>query len=94
MTTNIQDEQSAPLEWSALWKAMDASPQEWIPTTEAMYWEMLECVPPRAQSRIGFLVGEPLRSDEDGNAVHACFRGVNGQYSARNLTVNEFRSTP
>jgi hypothetical protein len=30
-----------PLEWKELWDAMDANPNEWIPTTEAMYWEML-----------------------------------------------------
>ena len=36
-----------PLEWKELWDAMEANPSEWIPTTEAMYWEMLGVVPPR-----------------------------------------------
>jgi len=43
-----------PLEWQALWDAMAANPSEWIPTTEAMYWEMLEAVPPRAQKKALF----------------------------------------
>ena len=31
----------------------------WKKTTEARYWEMLEILPPAAQSLYGFLVGEP-----------------------------------
>ena len=45
---------SEKLEWEALWDAMEANPSEWIPTTEAMYWEMLEAVPPRAQKKLLF----------------------------------------
>ena len=30
-----------PLEWKELWDAMDANPEQWIPTTKNMYWEML-----------------------------------------------------
>lgn len=63
---------TAPLEWQPLWDAMDAKPDEWIPTTEAMYYRMLEVVPPRAHSLGAFLVGET--------------------YSARYLTVEQFRS--
>lgn len=80
------------LEWSALWAAMDASPAAWIPTTEPMYYDMLECLPPRAQSSFGFLVGEPLRHNEHGKAVHACFKQVGNDFFARNLTVDEFRA--
>ena len=47
------------LEWQPLWDAMDARPTEWIETTEQMWWDMLECVPPRAQAGSRFLVGEP-----------------------------------
>ena len=36
-----------PLEWQALWDAMESSPNQWIPTTENMYWEMLGALPPR-----------------------------------------------
>lgn len=83
---------TAPLEWSALWAAMDETPEAWIPTTEAMYWEMLECVPPRAQRKGAFLVGEALRTNEEGKAVHACFKETKDGFFARNLTVDQFRS--
>jgi hypothetical protein len=82
---------SAKLEWAELWAAMDVNPSEWIPTTEAMYWEMLECVPPKAQRGGCFLVGEPLRHNENGKAVHACFNKLGDDYFARNLTVEEFK---
>ncbi len=49
-----------PLEWQALWDAMDTNPDQWIPTTEKMYWEMLEVLPPRKQSRSAFLVGNSV----------------------------------
>lgn len=80
------------LEWAPLWAAMDASPAEWIPTTESMYWEMLGAVPPRAQRGGAFLVGEPLRHNENGQAVHACFKQSGDDYFARNLTLEQFRA--
>ena len=80
------------LEWQALWDAMDAQPEAWIPTTEDMYWQMLECVPPRAQTRAAFLVGEPRRHNAAGEAVHACFKETRGgEFFARNLTVQQFK---
>ena len=78
------------LEWSDLWAAMDAHPDEWIPTTEAMYWEMLEVLPPRKMVGQNFMVGEPLRHNNKGEAVHACFTKFGDTYKARNLTVAEF----
>ena len=90
MTSEIEIKE--PLEWTALWAAMDASPQEWIPTTETMYWEMMECVPPRMSTGAAFLVGEALRH-VDGVAVHACFKTMAGCYFARNLTVKQFRES-
>lgn len=83
-----------PLEWKPLWDAMDATPTEWIETTAGMYWEMLECLPPRAIAGGRFLVGEPLRH-VDGHAVHACFwERADGTFWARNLTVAEFHGAP
>lgn len=86
----IETHIAAGLEWNALWDAMKERPDSWITTTEAMYWAMLECVPPRAQTGKAFLVGEPLRHNAEGKAVHACFKQENGDYFARNLTVAEF----
>jgi len=79
-----------PLEWQALWDAMDANPDTWIPTTEAMYWEMLEVLPPRKMIGENFMVGEPLRHDSQGHAVHACFTKFGNTYKARNMTLNQF----
>lgn len=84
---------TAPLEWSDLWAAMDTQPAEWIETTEAMYWQMLEVVPPRLQSPSRFLVGEPQRHNAEGHAVHACFwERSDGRYFAKYQTVQQFRS--
>lgn len=79
------------LEWEALWDAMDASPDTWIETTEAMYWQMLEVVPPRAQMGDRFLVGEALRHDAQGKTVHTCFKEVGSRFFAKNMTVEHFK---
>lgn len=80
------------LEWAELWAAMDARPDAWIETTEAMYWDMLECVPPRAQVRDRFLVGEALRTNGEGKAVHSCFKEVGDRFFAKNMTVEHFEA--
>ena len=79
-----------PLEWKELWDAMDASPDAWIPTTEKMYWDMLEVLPPRKTFGQNFLVGEALRSNGNGEAVYSCFTKFGDTYKAKNMTVNEF----
>ena len=81
-----------PLEWHALWDAMDANPDTWIPTTEAMYWEMLGAVPPIKIIGQNFMVGEPLRHDSQGHAVYACFTKFGETYKARNMTLEQFMS--
>ena len=81
---------SEPLTWQNLWDAMDANPAEWIPTTEKMYWEMLEVLPPRKMTNSAFLVGEPLSDNEHGETVYSCFCRIGDQYKARNLTVKQF----
>lgn len=79
-----------PLEWQALWDAMDANPDAWVPTTEAMYWEMLGAVPPRKMIGQNFMVGEPLRHDAQGQAIHACFTKFGETYKAHNMTLDQF----
>jgi hypothetical protein len=79
------------LEWQPLWDAMEANPSEWIETTQKMYWDMLESVPPRAQNSRGFLVGEPLSDNAEGYPIYACFRKSGDNYYAKNLTLSEFR---
>jgi hypothetical protein len=79
-----------PLEWNELWAAMDANPEAWILTTEKMYWEMLEVLPPRKMLGKNFLVGEALRHNSAGEEVYSCFTNCGETYKAKNLTVNEF----
>ena len=78
------------LESQALWDAMDASPDQWIETTEEMYWDMLEVLPPRKMIGGNFLVGEALRHNSKGEAVYSCFAKFGDTYKAKNLTVAEF----
>lgn len=79
------------LEWQELWDAMDASPEAWIPTTEKMFWEMLEVLPPRAMRGGAFLVGEPLRDNGQGETLYSCFCRTGDNFRARNLTVKQFK---
>lgn len=79
------------LEWAPLWDAMKATPKAWIPTTEKMYWDMLECVPPRAMANRAFLVGEADDHNADGFAVYACFKKFKDNYSARYMTLAQFK---
>lgn len=79
------------LEWQPLWDAMDAHPTEWIPTTEKMYWDMLEAVPPRAHSRGAFLVGEASHSNAEGRTMYAGFKKTGGQFFAKYLTIDQFK---
>ena len=81
---------NTPLEWQNLWDAMDENPNEWILTTENMYWEMLEVLPPEKMIGRNFLVGEALRSNGQGEAVYSCFTKFGDTYKAKNLTIAEF----
>ena len=78
------------LEWQPLWDAMDANPDKWIPTTGKMYWEMLEVLPPRKQSRSAFLVGEATRHNAEGYPVYSCFKRVGDSFYAKNMTLDQF----
>ena len=77
-------------EWSDLWNAMVAHPENWQPTTAAMYDEMLGVLPPQAMKHNAFLVGEPKTHNAEGFLVYACFRKVGGRYEAKYLTEKEF----
>jgi len=37
-------------------------------------------------------VGEPLRHNEEGKAVHACFKEIGSQFFAKNMTVEQFKA--
>lgn len=79
-----------PLEWDALWAAMEENPEAWIETTESMYFEMLCVLPPRAMRYESFLVGEPLRDNAQGETLYSCFCKTGDKFRARNLTVKQF----
>jgi hypothetical protein len=78
------------LEWEALWDAIKVNPTDWIPTTEAMYWEMLCAVPPRIQNRSAFLVGEPDNHNAEGYPVYTCFKRAGDSFYAKNMTFKQF----
>lgn len=84
-------EQTIPLEWQLLWDAMNANPDTWIDTTEHMFHQMLECVPPRVQIRGAFLCGEPYSHNSKGKAVYAAFRSIMGIVQAKYMTFDQFR---
>ena len=77
------------LEWADLWKAMDAS-NTWVETTEGMYWQMLEVLPPVQMTVGAFMVGEAVRDDDDGEPVHAMFREVGDKFYAKNVKLSKF----
>lgn len=80
------------LEWAELWAAMKANPGKWIPTTEAMYWNQLEVLPPILYDGRFFLVGEASHMNEKGQQVYACFNERNGKYTARYMTYQEAKN--
>jgi hypothetical protein len=83
-------EPCAPFEWAALWDEMKKNPAAWIETTEDMYWQMLECLPPREMNGGRFLVGEADSHNKKGEAVYASFRKHNGQFFAKYETIKQF----
>lgn len=82
---------TAPLTWQPLWDAMKQHPDRWIDTTEQMYWDMLEAVPPRMMARGAFLVGEADHHNAEGQAVYACFSKIGETYRAKYLTAQQFK---
>lgn len=70
------------------------SPMTWKKSTFERYWQMLEMLPPAAQTGNGFLVGEPVRHDGDGRALYTAFWQQGDAYfeSAHPMSVASFRS--
>ena len=82
------------LEWSDLWAAMKVAQRTgtvgaWIPTTEKMFSEMLECVPPRAVGHQSFMVGEADHEKPEGT-IYAAFKRVGALYFAKYMTLDAF----
>lgn len=84
------EELAHPYEWGALWSEMGERPTEWIPTTEGMYDDMMNCLPPAAIDAGGFLVGEPHHHDAKGAPVFAAFIKRGGRYFASYRTIAQF----
>jgi hypothetical protein len=75
--------------------ARQHAPITWAPTTEAKFWEMLECLPPACHVRGGFLVGEPWDHDAvTGEPRFQGFRQRGNVYEigSRPMTRREFRA--
>ena len=70
-------------------------PITWEPTTEARYYESLECLPPAAYGANGFLVGEPWDHHAmTGRPRYQAFIHNGDQYlvSSRPMTKAEFKA--
>ena len=80
----------APVEWDELWSTMQKIPHSWIPTTESMYEDMLDVLPPVAMANGGFLVGEPDHHNSKDEPVYACFMRSGDYFKAQYLTVRQF----
>ena len=81
-----------PVVWNELWDAMKETPTAWIETTEKMFWDMLECLPPKRMDSQKFLVGEADHDNGRGEAVFACFRRVGSRVFARYLTIAQYQN--
>lgn len=87
-----------PFEYSALFQLMDATPRQWVPTTEKMFYDMLEAIPPvaygKAENWTGFLMGEPVTHDTQGDAIYSAYIRVDDNFYAQNMTVKDFKDLP
>lgn len=86
----------APLEWQPLWDAMmshyDAGSSDWTLTTESMFDEMLNVLPPIEMGNGAFLMCEANHHNSDGWPVYAAFRVRSGNmFEARYMTQKEYR---
>lgn len=75
------------LEGQELWDFMKLKCFEmmYLPTTEAMYYEMLNVLPPARQCGSAFAVGE-----ESHSGMHACFIEKYNKYFAKYMTLKRF----
>lgn len=71
----------------------------WKEVTEARYWEMLGVLPPAIQTRLGFLVGEPMDHGRCTITSHikprfSAFAEVGGKFyeCSRPMTIPEFKA--
>lgn len=79
-----------PVVWAELWDAMKETPSAWIETTEKMYWDMLEVLPPIRMDGRKFLVGEADHHNATGEPVYACFKRLGSKFFARYLSVAQY----
>jgi hypothetical protein len=93
----VDDTPQTPLEWSSLWSAMQANynakSDAWTLTTETMFDDMLNVLPPLAMRNGAFLLCEANHHNSDGYPVYAAFRQLPGNvFQSRYMTALEFRS--
>lgn len=90
------DAEEMTVEAFCQWKAeRQRTPVEWLPTTEARFYEMLECLPPAMWTATGFLVGEPYDHDAlSGRPRYQAFRQRGNVFEVANrpMTREEFRA--
>jgi hypothetical protein len=83
------------VEWCTARGAEQSTPIEWAETTQALYHEMMDVLPPVIVKNCAFLVGEPMdHLASTGEPRFEAFRyRAGGHYEVANrpLTVAEFR---
>jgi hypothetical protein len=68
---------------------------KWNKTTEKTYWEMLEVLPPEAMTGFGFLVGEPMNHNAQGQPCFEAFvEWPKGKFyvASEPMTIAEFKA--
>lgn len=73
---------------------MQTNPITWKRVSQETYWEMLEVLPPECMTGLGFLVGEPVDHNAEGQPRFEAFAEKGDSYfvADRPLTVAEFRA--
>ena len=78
--------------WDAMRAAYEAGNGQWVETTERVYDEQLNVLPPRAWIGPSFAVGEEYCHNEYGLAVWPTFTHRDGRYFGRYATLTDFRA--
>jgi len=80
-------------DWSQKKEQEQRTHIEFVDVTEEVYWQMLECLPPRKMRNGCFLVGEPMdHMASSGEATYSMYvkKGNTFQESSRAVTIAEF----
>lgn len=78
-TQSQLDEEITLNDWSR-WNVQPLTEGQRIEISEAIYWHLLECLPPRKYNGSYFEVGEPDHHDKNGKPIHRACWIENGKF--------------